>query len=101
MTTNSNSPLPVVLVGARGHGRWHLRNLRRLTASGAVTLAGICELQPLSAEELGEGLGTPVQSADLAELLERTGARIVIICTPIHTHADLALTAAAASARGR
>ncbi|MGW8847431.1 Gfo/Idh/MocA family protein [Streptomyces xiamenensis] len=98
MTTNSNSPLPVVLVGARGHGRWHLRNLRRLTASGAVTLAGICELQPLTAEELGEGLGAPVQSADLAELLERTGARIVIICTPIHTHADLALIAAGAGA---
>ncbi|MFB4195280.1 Gfo/Idh/MocA family protein [Streptomyces carpaticus] len=95
---SNEQPLPVVLVGARGHGRWHLRNLRRLAARGAVTLAGVCELRPLSAEELGEGLGSPEQGSDLGELLERTGARIVIICTPIHTHADLALTAAKAGA---
>ncbi|GAA2363264.1 Gfo/Idh/MocA family oxidoreductase [Streptomyces sp. XM4011] len=95
---SNEQPLPVVLVGARGHGRWHLRNLRRLAARGTVTLAGVCELRPLSAEELGEGLGSPEQGSDLGELLERTGARIVIICTPIHTHADLALTAAKAGA---
>ncbi|MGO4419192.1 Gfo/Idh/MocA family oxidoreductase, partial [Streptomyces sp. MCAF7] len=92
-------PTPLVLAGARGHGRWHLENIRRLTAQGLVRLAGVCELTPLTAEELGDGLagpGTPApeQSADLAHLVTRTGARIAIICTPIHTHADLALAAA-------
>ncbi|NUS90026.1 MAG: Gfo/Idh/MocA family oxidoreductase [Streptomyces sp.] len=97
-------PTPLVLAGARGHGRWHLENIRRLTAQGLVRLAGVCELTPLTAEELGDGLagpgtptpGTPApeQSADLADLVTRTGARIAIICTPIHTHADLALAAA-------
>ncbi|ADI11228.1 putative oxidoreductase [Streptomyces bingchenggensis BCW-1] len=87
-------PTPLVLAGARGHGRWHLENIRRLTAQGLVRLAGVCELTPLTAEELGDGLGTPEQSADLADLVTRTGARIAIICTPIHTHADLALAAA-------
>ncbi|RDG37010.1 Gfo/Idh/MocA family protein [Streptomyces corynorhini] len=86
--------LPVVLAGARGHGRTHLLNIRRLQEAGVVRLVGICELTPLGAEELA-GLGEPAQSADLGELLDRTGARIAVICTPIHTHTELALTAAA------
>jgi predicted dehydrogenase len=84
----------IVLAGARGHGRWHLDNIRRLQDKGIVRLAGICELNPLTAGELPEGLGTPEQSADFGALLDSTGARIAVICTPIPTHTDLALTAA-------
>ncbi|MFI6928826.1 Gfo/Idh/MocA family protein [Streptomyces sp. NPDC050287] len=87
--------VPIVLAGARGHGRWHLDNIRRLQDKGIVRLAGICELSPLTADEIPEGLGTPEQSADFGALLDSTGARIAVICTPIHTHTDLALTAAA------
>lgn len=86
--------LPVVLAGARGHGRSHLGNIRGLEQSGLVRLVGVCELDPLSPAELA-GFDAPEQSADLGELLERTGARIAVVCTPIHTHTDLALTAAA------
>ncbi|MFF1406066.1 Gfo/Idh/MocA family protein [Streptomyces sp. NPDC058294] len=86
--------VPVVLAGARGHGRWHLDNIRRLQARGAVRLAGICEPAPLDADEIPDGLGTPEQSADLGALLAATGARIAVICTPIPTHTGLALTAA-------
>ncbi|MFI0778549.1 Gfo/Idh/MocA family protein [Streptomyces sp. NPDC021212] len=91
------APVPVVLAGARGHGRRHLENIRRLAAEGLVRLAGVCELRPLDAEELGDGFGEPApeQSGDLGDLVARTGARIAVVCTPIHTHADLALTAAA------
>ncbi|QLH21006.1 Gfo/Idh/MocA family protein [Streptomyces sp. Rer75] len=98
------TPIPIVLAGARGHGRWHLENIRRLAGEGLVRLAGVCELRPLDAEELGDGFGEPgsgsepVQSGDLGALVARTGARIAVICTPIHTHADLALTAAAQGA---
>ncbi|CAL9609692.1 Gfo/Idh/MocA family protein [Streptomyces sp. enrichment culture] len=87
--------VPVVLAGARGHGRWHLDNIRRLQARGVVRLAGICELTPLTGAEIPDGLGTPEQSADLGALLDATGARIAVICTPIPTHTELALTAAA------
>ncbi|MFE1026305.1 Gfo/Idh/MocA family protein [Streptomyces sp. NPDC058818] len=86
------SPVPVVLAGARGHGRWHLANIRRLERAGLVRLAGICELTPLTEEEAGGEL--PEQSADFGALLDSTGARIAVICTPIPTHTDLALTAA-------
>jgi predicted dehydrogenase len=84
----------IVLAGARGHGRWHLDNIRRLQDKGIVRLAGICELTPLTPDEIPEGLGTPEQSADLDALLDSTGARIALICTPIPTHTGLALTAA-------
>lgn len=88
----------VVLAGARGHGRRHLDNIRRLRAAGLVRLAGICELTPLTGDEIPDGLGTPEQSADLGALLDSTGARIAVVCTPIPTHTDLALTAAARGA---
>ncbi|WP_395572652.1 Gfo/Idh/MocA family protein [Streptomyces sp. BK79] len=86
------SRIPVVLAGARGHGRWHVANIRRLERAGLVRLAGICELTPLTEEEAGGEL--PEQSADFGALLDSTGARIAVICTPIPTHTDLALTAA-------
>ncbi|MFD5628077.1 Gfo/Idh/MocA family protein [Streptomyces sp. NPDC127072] len=86
-------PLPVVLAGARGHGRQHLENIRRLQDKGLVRLAGICELTPLTQEELGRDQ-LPEQSTDFGALLESTGAVIAVICTPIPTHTDLALTAA-------
>ncbi|MEV0225118.1 Gfo/Idh/MocA family oxidoreductase [Streptomyces sp. NPDC050704] len=96
--TSHEAPLPVVLAGARGHGRWHLENIRRLQDKGLVRLAGICELTPLTADELGgfaEPGELPEQSADFGALLDSTGAVIAVICTPIPTHTDLALIAAA------
>ncbi|GAA3556444.1 Gfo/Idh/MocA family protein [Streptomyces osmaniensis] len=89
-----SSAVPIVLAGARGHGRWHLDNIRRLQDKGIVRLAGICELTPLSDDELPEGLGAPEQSADFGALLDSTRARVAVICTPIPTHTGLALTAA-------
>ncbi|MCF2124907.1 Gfo/Idh/MocA family oxidoreductase [Strepomyces sp. STD 3.1] len=86
------SPLPVVLAGARGHGRWHVANIRRLERAGLVRLAGICELTPLTEQEAGGEL--PEQSADFGALLDSTGARVAVVCTPIPTHTGLALTAA-------
>ncbi|MFD1546426.1 DUF6807 family protein [Nonomuraea guangzhouensis] len=85
----------VVLAGAHGFGSHYLNRLRRL--AGQVELAGICDVRPVSPEDL-EGLGTPEFSADLPELIKRTGARIAILATPIPTHADLALAALAAGA---
>ncbi|SDK22786.1 Gfo/Idh/MocA family protein [Streptomyces indicus] len=90
------APLRVVLAGARGHGAWHLDNIRRLQRAGLVRLVGIGELTPLSPAELaaaGLAADTP-QSADFVRLLEDTGAQAAVVCTPIPTHADLACAAA-------
>ncbi|MFD8522953.1 Gfo/Idh/MocA family protein [Streptomyces capillispiralis] len=90
--TAPGAPVPVVLAGARGHGRWHVANIRRLQDLGVVRLVGICELTPLTEDEFGGEL--PQQSSDFGALLDSTGARIAVVCTPIPTHTDLALTAA-------
>lgn len=93
---SATTPLPLVLAGARGHGRWHLANIRRLQHQGLVRLAGICELTPLTDDELDLFAGEmPEQSSDFAALLDSTGARVAVVCTPIPTHTALALTAAA------
>ncbi|WLQ33129.1 Gfo/Idh/MocA family oxidoreductase [Streptomyces castrisilvae] len=94
-TPHTATPVPIVLAGARGHGRQHLANIRRLQHQGLVRLAGICELTPLDASELDAFAGElPEQSVDFGTLLDSTGARAAVICTPIQTHTDLALTAA-------
>jgi predicted dehydrogenase len=78
-----------------GHGWWHLRNLRRLQDLGLARLVGICDLVP-AAPELLDGFEDLVQSPSLIEVLDRTAADIVVIATPIHTHAELTLVAARA-----
>ncbi|MGW0606553.1 Gfo/Idh/MocA family protein [Streptomyces sp. NPDC002640] len=88
-------PVPLVLAGARGHGRLHLENIRRLEAAGRVRLAGVCDLTPLDAAELAGFAAPPRQSSDFAALLDATGARVAVVCTPLQTHADLATAAAA------
>ena len=89
-------PVPVVLVGAHGHGRWHLQNVDRLVRAGApLRLAGICDPRPLTAEELALAGAVPVLGR-LEDLLAEARPRVTIVCTPIHTHAELALVAAAA-----
>ena len=82
----------VVLVGAHGHGRWHLQNLRRLAAVIDVRLVGVCDPRPLD-DDLRELAGEVPVSPDLESLIARTWPDVTIVCTPIHTHADLALTA--------
>ncbi|MEU7895149.1 Gfo/Idh/MocA family oxidoreductase [Nonomuraea sp. NPDC049152] len=59
-----------------------------------MELVGVCDVRPVDATWL-QGLGAPEQARpeDLGELIERTGAEITILCTPINTHADLAVTA--------
>src|SRR3954447_19133044 len=82
----------VVLVGAHGHGRWHLQNLRRLAATSGVRLVGVCDPRPLDGE-LRELAGDVPVLPDLRELIARTSPDVTIVCTPIHTHTDLALAA--------
>ncbi|GAA3740555.1 Gfo/Idh/MocA family protein [Salinactinospora qingdaonensis] len=93
-TQQTREPAPVVLVGAHGHGQWHLSNLRRLADAGRVRLVGVCDRVPVAREDL-HGLGEPAHSDDLGELLAATGAAVTVVATPIHTHLPLARVALA------
>ncbi|MDQ2588868.1 DUF6807 family protein [Saccharothrix yanglingensis] len=77
----------VVLVGASGHGRLHLREIVALEAAGRVELAGVCETGPLDAEAR-RLIGDRPVGPDLGPLL--AGADIGVVSTPIHTHVPLA-----------
>ncbi len=87
-----NSPARVLLVGAFGHGRWHLENLRRLDDDGIARLVGVCDVRTSSLDELGIDSDVPVYPL-LDTALEMLRPDVTIIVTPIHTHVDLALVA--------
>ncbi|PNI07049.1 gfo/Idh/MocA family oxidoreductase [Arthrobacter sp. AFG7.2] len=94
--TGRTTPGPaarVALVGVHGFGTHHLRNLERLQAAGAVELVAVADPQPPAA-------GSVPASANvypaLDELLAATkDLDLVIVATPIQTHAPLALAALA------
>ncbi|KQQ92671.1 hypothetical protein ASF62_12600 [Leifsonia sp. Leaf325] len=88
----------VILVGANGFGAVHLRNLERLRDS--VELVALAD--PHRGPADGFGSDVPLHPS-LDDALRSThaagiGADIVIVATPIGTHADLAETAMRAGA---
>ncbi|WP_335972434.1 Gfo/Idh/MocA family protein [Streptomyces sp. CA2R106] len=79
----------VVLVGASGYGRTYLAEIAALEASGAVRLAGVCDVRPLD-DEGRQLAGDRPFDTDLGRLLDRVRPDIGIVATPIHTHLPLA-----------
>jgi predicted dehydrogenase len=83
-------------VGAHGYGARHLENLARLTALNLVDLVAVADPRPPAEGVLAAGVAT---FSSLAELLAAGPAPdVVILATPIQTHAPLALAALAAGA---
>jgi predicted dehydrogenase len=88
----------VALIGAGGHGRWHRRALAPLHAAGRITLVGMCDLAPIEDEpDAPVPPGTAIFD-DYRALLAATGPDVVVICTPPHTHLEIATAAARAGA---
>jgi predicted dehydrogenase len=86
----------VALVGVHGFGTHHLRNLERLQAAGAVALVAVADPNPPAP---GAIPATAHVFPGLAELLaETSGLDLIIVATPIQTHAPLGLAALAAAA---
>ncbi|MPZ28773.1 MAG: gfo/Idh/MocA family oxidoreductase [Micromonosporaceae bacterium] len=94
---NSTAPR-VALIGANGHGRWHRRVIGALHRTGQVRLVGLCDLAPIT--DLPEAPVPPGAGVfdDYRDLLTVTGPDVVVICTPPHTHLELAVAAARAGA---
>ncbi|NAZ77287.1 Gfo/Idh/MocA family oxidoreductase, partial [Kineococcus sp. T13] len=87
----------VLLVGAHGHGRGHLQRLRRLADAGRLELGGVCDTTAPD-EELTALSGAAPWTDDLDEALRRVRPDVVVVVTPIPTHAPIALAALAAGA---
>jgi predicted dehydrogenase len=78
----------VALIGASaGHGLWHRRALH---SAPGVTLVAVSDVLPLAPAD-GAPLDGVAVYADHTEMLRRTEADAVIVCTPPHTHLPIAL----------
>jgi predicted dehydrogenase len=91
------SGVPAVAVfGTAGYASTHLRRARALHDRGEIVLAGACDVREPPAEARELLPGPAVVTRDPAELLSRTGAEIVVVATPPHTHLPLATLALSA-----
>jgi predicted dehydrogenase len=88
----------VALIGANGHGLWHRRVIAARHDAGRLRLVGMCDLVPIRDEpEAPVPSGTRLFTS-YQELLAVTGPDLVVICTPPHTHVEIATAAARAGA---
>lgn len=87
----------VALVGARGHGASYVDRLDRLAAAGRARLVAVADPRPPG--PLAARLSGVTWHESLADLLAAgTRPDVVVIATPTHTHADLAVEAMRAGA---
>lgn len=107
--TPGTAPRPpsVALVGTHGHGTSHLGHVRSLADAGVVRLTAVVDPHPLATPaEVADGAARGQRLApaddvpdgtvwypDLAALLAAGAPDVVILCTPIDTHAPLATAA--------
>jgi predicted dehydrogenase len=86
----------VALVGVHGFGTHHLANLERLQEAGVVELVAVADPQPPAP---GSVPATTAAFSGLTELLAATDhLDVIIVATPIQTHAPLGLAALATAA---
>ncbi|NNC12792.1 Gfo/Idh/MocA family oxidoreductase [Planctomonas sp. JC2975] len=91
-----SDPIPdVVITGVGGFGRVHLTNARRLHEAGRLRIVALVD--PAVAAQRDHDGDLPVY-ADLDTALSHHSADIVIVATPLDTHADLAEAAMRAGA---
>jgi predicted dehydrogenase len=84
----------IALVGVHGFGERHLANLARLEDSGVLELVAVADPTPPEAGRLADSVAV---FSTLDQLLAAGSAPdVVILATPIQTHAPLALAALAA-----
>ena len=89
-------PARVALIGVHGFGAHHLKNLERLTQAGAVELVAVADPNPPSPGALPDSRAV---HPDLQSLLAGNHSPdVVIVATPIQTHAPLALATLASGA---
>ena len=89
-TAPHTAPARIALVGVHGFGTHHLHNLHRLSAQGVVELVAVADPNPPSAGALP---GTTAVHENLDALLAGDHhPDVIIVATPIQTHAPLALS---------
>lgn len=92
----SQTPVTFAVLGIHGYGRNHLAELARLAPTGAVQLVAVAD--PRGADGV-ENLGDDIPCyVNLTEMLANRVPDVVVLATPINTHAPLAIEAMRAGA---
>jgi predicted dehydrogenase len=88
----------VALIGAGGHGLKHRERIAALQEQDGVRLAALCDVSPI-VDEPGAPLPADAKLFDDHRLMLREAQPdVVVICTPPHTHLEIACDAARAGA---
>ncbi|HEY9716363.1 MAG TPA: Gfo/Idh/MocA family oxidoreductase [Trichormus sp.] len=80
----------VAVVGAGLMGRWHSHFAKRCGAE----VDALVDLDAARARALADKIGCPSVYASVDEMLERSAAQVIHICTPTESHAQLIRTCA-------
>jgi len=89
MTMNSASKPPALVVGTGFGCRVHIPALR----AAGFEVAGLIGTDAERTRKRAESSGVPQAFTDLDEAIRRTGAKVVNVATPPHTHSPLVMTA--------
>jgi predicted dehydrogenase len=91
---SANSAIRIAVIGLGGKGRSHVKNI--LATEGA-RLTALCDVDPerlAAQQQVAKDAGlTPFAATDARKILERADVDAVIIATPNHWHATLAIWA--------
>jgi predicted dehydrogenase len=83
-----------VRVGVLGAGRWaKMAHLPGWARDPRAELVAVCDVEPGLAEEAAATFGIPSVPSDYRELVSRDDIDVVDVCTPSHTHFELAMAA--------
>lgn len=89
MTGTSGTRLPALVVGTGFGCRVHIPALR----AAGFDVVGLVGSDAARTQKRADANGVPQAFTDLDTAITRTGATVVTIATPPHTHASLAITA--------
>jgi predicted dehydrogenase len=93
-STGAANKVRVGLIGSGSRGCYHLENLKSLEATNNIQIVAICDNY---APHLNDGLkiakGTAKGFSDYRKLLEMKDLDCVLIVTPLHLHASIAVDA--------
>jgi predicted dehydrogenase len=89
MSTIDYSKLRVGIVGAGLMGRWHAKTAKRL----GVRPVSILDKNPSQAKDLSAEIGSAEIFTDIDDMLSSTQLDIIHICTPLNSHASIAMRA--------
>jgi predicted dehydrogenase len=88
---SSNRP---VRVGVLGAGRWaQMAHLPGWVRDPRTELVAVCDVQSQLADDAATKFGIPAAASNYRDVVNRDDIDVVDVCTPSHTHFELAMAA--------